>query len=339
MKKVDFEAHFYTREFLNFLRKRDGYPRYAPDKETQGPRLWYSSEVSVLHGEVLLDLLLEVGENRLKRMDAFGIGVQVLSLSEPGCELFEPAIGSSLAREANNALANLVKKYPDRFVAFAALAPKDIKGAIKELERTVKDLGFKGWKTHSNYGDSYLDDEQYRPVLEHAEKLDVPIYLHPAFPAIPQLSKYGISLAAAPFGFGFETAMCLMRLILSGAFDRYPRLKIILGHLGEALPFLMKRIDFTYVKPWVNPADRPELERKPSDILRENVFVTTSGNYFEPAFRCTMEALGIDRILLGTDYPYEDPGECIGFIEGLPISKKEKDMIYHDNVGRLGLMR
>jgi predicted TIM-barrel fold metal-dependent hydrolase len=337
MKRIDFEAHFYTKDFLRFLRDRKEYPKYRPDHKTQGPRMWYTPGVSVLHGDNLLNKLLALGEARLEQMDAAGIDVQVLSLSEPGCELFDPEIGTPLAREANDSLAEVIKKFPDRFVAFAALAPKDAKGAVKELERTVRDLGFKGWKTHSNYGDSYLDDERYWPVLETVEELDVPVYLHPAFPAIPQLFKYGVSLAAAPFGFGFETAMCMMRLILSGVFDRFPRLRIILGHLGEALPFLMTRMDFPYIKPWFNPDDRPKLERKPSVVLKENVYVTTSGNYYEPAFMCTFEAMGIDRILLGTDYPYEDPAECLLFLEGLPIRRGHKEKIFHLNASRMGI--
>ena len=338
MKRIDFEAHFYTREYIDYLFERTQCPHYSPDPETNGPRMWYTPEVSIHHGQVLLDNLSDIGEKRIALMDEFGVDVQVLSLSEPPCEMFEPAIGGKLAGNANDALAEAVARNPDRFIGFAALAPKDIDGAVKEFERAVKELGFKGWKTHSNYGDSYLDDEQYRPILAAAERLGVPIYLHPAYPAIPELSKYGVSLATAPFGFGFETAMCLMRLILAGVFDQYPNLKIILGHLGEAMPFLMTRMDFPYVKPWFNPADRPPLKRKPSDVMRENVFVTTSGNYFPPAFQCTLEAMGVGRILLGTDYPYEDPKECVRFIDDLPISSEDKEKINHLNAADLGIL-
>ena len=128
----------------------------------------------------------------------------------------------------------------------------------------------------------------------------------------------------------------MMRLIYSGVFDKHPELKIILGHLGEALPFLIKRIDWAYVRPF-DPAARPKLSRKPSEYLQQNVFITTSGNYYEPAFRCAREALGIDRILLGTDFPYEDSDECIEFIEGLPLSENEKEKIYSQNARQLGV--
>ena len=221
-------------------------------------------------------------------------------------------------------------------MGYAALAPKAPEEAADELERAVKELGFIGWNTHSNYGDSYLDDERYNVILERAEKLNAPIYLHPTVPAVSQVRGYGFALAGAPFGFGMETAMAMMRLIMGGVFDRYPGLKIILGHLGETLPFLLKRIDWAYVKPF-DPSLRPSLSKKPSEFFKSNVFVTTSGNYYEPAFKCTLEALGIERILLGTDYPYEDIKECMDFLQNLPITEKEKEKIYGINLRQLGI--
>lgn len=200
------------------------------------------------------------------------------------------------------------------------------------------ELKLKGWKTHSNYGENYIDDMRYWPILEKAEKLGIPIYLHPSYPSIPQLKTYyGLALSGAPFGFGVETAICMMRLILSSAFDRFPNLKIILGHLGEGLPFLFARMDYSYVIPWFDPNARPRLAKKPSDYFKSNVFVTTSGNYFKPAFMCTYEAMEIDRILLGTDYPYEDPKVCLNFIESSGLSMKEKEKIYFKNATQLGI--
>jgi predicted TIM-barrel fold metal-dependent hydrolase len=151
------------------------------------------------------------------------------------------------------------------------------------------------------------------------------------------LHAYGFALAGAPFGFQFETAMCLMRMILNGVFDRYPGLQIILGHFGEALPFLMERIDFPFVKPWFDPADRPHLERKPSEVLRGNMFVTTSGRYYEPAFRCTVEALGIERVLFGTDHPYEKMADGVQFIERLSLPQEDEAKIHYLNARRIGV--
>lgn len=337
MKKIDFEAHFYSREFFEFLHEHRGYPHYTQDERTNSRRIWYAPNVSVKHGDILVNKLLDLGENRIKEMDAAGVDAQVISLSEPSVELFEPKTGTTLAKSTNDVLAEAIKNYPDRYMGFAALAPQDPNEAVKELERAVKELDFKGWLTHSNFGDTYLDHQKYWPILEQAEALNVPIYIHPSFPAITQLHDYGFALAGAPFGFQFETAMCLMRMILNGIFDRHPRLQIILGHFGEALPFLMERIDFPFVKPWFDPADRPNLERKPSEVLRENMFVTTSGRYYEPAFRCTVEALGIEHVLFGTDHPYETMADGVQFIEGLPLPQEEKAKIHYLNARRIGI--
>ena len=336
MKKIDFEAHFYTLEYIEAMYQNKGYPRFADVDKTKDRRLWYNAEVGQPFPDFMLNSLVNLGEERLKKMDAYGIDVQVLSLSAPGLEQFDPSQGAALARSTNNALAEVIKKFPDRFMGYAALAPGNPEEAADELERCVKELGFKGWNTHSNYGDSYLDEEKYWPIVERAEKLDVPIYLHPTVPDMPQLKGYGFPLAGAPFGFGLETALCMMRLIYSGVFDRYPELTIILGHLGEGLPFLMKRIDWAYVRPF-DPNARPKLSKKPSEYLKDNVFVTTSGNYYQPAFMCTYEAMGIDKILLGTDYPYEDTEECIQFLEGLPLSQEDKHKIYSLNAGQFGI--
>jgi predicted TIM-barrel fold metal-dependent hydrolase len=335
MKRIDFEAHFLTREYVKVLSKNKGYPRYVEDEQTKSRQWFYTADAGLQLGDFLLDRLLDLGEGRLKIMDEAGVDVQVLSLTAPGLEQLDPGTGTSLAKKTNNALAEVIQKHPDRFLGFAALAPQNPEGASDELERAVKDLGFKGWNTHSNYGGTYLDDKKYWPILEKAEQLDVLIYLHPTVPAIPQLGKYGFSLAGAPFGFGVEAGMCMMRLILSGVFDKYPRLKIMLGHYGEALPFLMTRIDWPYTKP-SDPARRPTLARKPSEYLKNNVVVTTSGNFFEPAFMCTYQAMGIDKIFLGTDHPYESMDESIQFLEGLPISQEEKDKIYYLNANRIG---
>lgn len=338
MKKIDFETHFYSQEFFDFLYEHKDYPHYTRDEGTNSPRIWYAPNVSVKHGDILVTKLLDLGENRIKEMDAAGVDVQIISLSEPSVELFDPKTGTALAKSTNDALAAVTKQHPDRLIGFAALAPQEPAEAVKELERAVKELGFVGWLTHSNFGDTYLDHQKYWPILEQAESLNVPIYIHPSFPAITQLHDYGFALAGAPFGFQFETAMCLMRMIFNGVFDRHPKLQVILGHLGETLPFLMERIDYPFVKHWFDPAERPNLERKPSEVLRENMLVTTSGRYYEPAFQCTVEALGIDRILLGTDHPYETMADGVKFIEGLSLSPEDKEKIYYRNAQRMGIV-
>lgn len=336
MKRIDFEAHFYTEEYIDVMSNTSGYPKFTNMSDSQKRRLWYSADIEQPFGDRLLTDLSDLGEKRIAMMDQMGIDIQILSLSAPGIEQLSAKIGPDLAKKSNDTLSTVIKQHPDRFLGYAALYPKNPEEAADELERAVKELGFVGWNTHSNFGDKYLDDAIFLPILERAEKLGVPVYLHPTVPAISQLTNYGFSLAGAPFGFGLETALCFMRLLYSGVFDRFPKLKIILGHLGEALPFILNRIDWAYVRPF-DPSIRPKLLKKPSEYIKNNVFVTTSGNYFKPAFMCTYEALGIDRILLGTDHPYEDMDECIDFIEGLPISKDDKDKIYYKNAKKVGI--
>ncbi|NWF91685.1 MAG: amidohydrolase [Syntrophaceae bacterium] len=336
MKKIDFEAHFWTEKYLKTLSENKGYPRFVEDAQNHSRRLWYNEEVVQPFGDPLLESLLDHGKGRLKRMDASGVDIQILSLAAPGIEQLDPAVGSALAVETNNALSEVIHRYPDRFMGFAALAPKRPGEAADELERCVKDLGFVGWNTHAHYGDSYLDEKQYRPILERAERLNVPIYLHPTVSAYSQADRYGFPLAGPPFGFGFEVLLCLFRMIYAGIFDEFPRLMVILGHLGEGLPFFMERVDWAYLRPF-DPNLRPKISKKPSEYLRSNIFVATSGNHYEPAFRCTYEAMGIDRILLGTDYPFEEMDPCMRFLQRINLSQREKEKIYYLNAKRIGI--
>jgi predicted TIM-barrel fold metal-dependent hydrolase len=339
MKKIDFETHFVTQEWVDALSSNPGYPRF--ERSAEGNlRLCYHQEAREPFSETLIAKLVDVGKGRIADMDSVGIDVSVISLTAPGVEQFEPALGTKLARNANDALAEAIERHPGRYQGYAALAVKDPYAAMKELERAVKELGMRGWKTHSNYGDSYLDDKQYWPILAKVEELGVPIYLHPTTPRIPEFWKYGVALAGPPFGFGLETSMAAMRLVLSGAFDAFPKLKVILGHYGEGLPFFMQRMDWAYERPHAK-ADKGAvvpLEHKPSDYFRGNFAVTTSGNYLHAAFACTRDALGMERIMLGTDYPYEDLDECFAFLNSLGLSEGEEFDLYEGNAARLGIV-
>ena len=230
-------------------------------------------------------------------------------------------------------------KYPDRFVGYAALCPKEPEEACKELERCVKELGFKGWKTHCNYGDSYIDEKQYWPIMAKCAELDVPFYLHPTVPKIKEFWTYGLALAGPGFGFGMETALAMFRLVLSGVFDAYPNLKVGVGHYGEGLPFLLDRVDFSanFAHVAADAGAFVALKRKPSDYLRQNMWVSTSCNYLPGAFSTSWNDLGPEHVVLGTDYPYGKMDECIAFLEGRGLSDDEKEMLYEKNVAALGI--
>lgn len=330
---VDFETHFYTPQVLDYICHRKDYPFYTVDPTNKNHRMSYAPGVSVNHGIQLIDKLLDLSETRIELMTQCGIDIQVLSLSEPSVEwLIDVDLAKQLAHEANDILAHATEKHPNHFRGFAALAPQDPTQAAKELERCVTKLNFIGWLTHSNFGqNNYLDDKKYWPILEAAEALNVPIYLHPLIPAMEPFYKYGFSLAGAPLGFQFETAMCLMRMILGGVFDEFPNLRIMLGHLGETLPFLMERLDFTFDKPWFSKEDRPQLKRKPSEVLRQNVYITVSGRFYEPALHYTIEAMGCSHVLFASDHPYETMQESVNFIKNAKLSDTEKSLIFSEN--------
>ncbi|MEM3551400.1 MAG: amidohydrolase family protein [Candidatus Bathyarchaeia archaeon] len=333
MKKVDFEAHFWTKDYVKTLATVKNYPKFEVQVETGIHRLWWTSHVVMPHPDSLLNKKLDLGEGRLKDMEASGVSVHVLSLSAPGCEQFEASIGTIIAKKANDEVSRIVEKHPDKYVGFAALAPQSPGEAADELERAVKELGLKGWKTHSNICGTYLDYERYWIILDKAERLNVPIYIHPTVPAIEALQTYGFSLAGPTLGFHFETALCAMRLILSGALDKYPNLKLILGHLGESIPFFLNRIDLGYAVASSNV--NVKLAKKPSDYVKNNMFVASSGTFQQPVLMCTYQVIGPYKMLFATDYPYEDSEEAVNRIEALPIPEEHKEQIYHLNAENL----
>src|SRR5256885_10839619 len=230
--------------------------------------------------------------------------------------------------------SDLVKAHPDRFAAFAALATADPGAAAQELERCVRKLGFKGAMIHGHRRGSFLDERKYWTIFERAQALDVPIYLHPTLPHPDAVKAYfeGYEeLARAGWGFAVDTSCHFLRIVFAGVFDAYPRLRIILGHLCEGLPFAMHRLnDHT----WRSAALRG-LTTTPLQYMRENLLVTTSGNWYEPAFLCTLLALGADSILFAIDWPYEANKTGMDFLKKLSISDADKEKIAHLNAERV----
>jgi predicted TIM-barrel fold metal-dependent hydrolase len=328
--RIDLENHFASESWLDALKHNAGYPRLEEDDATGRFLLQFAPDS--VHPGQSLQPLRDVDAGRIAAMDAAGIDVAVLSLNAPGVEQLDPIVGTRVARESNDALAAAIDRHPDRFLGFAALAPKDVDAAVVELERCVRELGFRGWNTHSNFWDSYLDEKRYWPILAKAEELGVPIYLHPTVSPIDQFRAYGQALSGPSFGYTAETAMLMMRMVLSGAFDAFPRLKIILGHYGEALPFLMDRVDRASMQGHAVAG----LKHPVSHYLKSNLWVTTSGNYLPAAFECTRETLGLERMALGTDFPHEDMKACMDFLESLPLSDAARAQLYTGTPEALG---
>jgi uncharacterized protein len=284
----------------------------------------------------LLEQLSDVGDKRIAEMDAAGIDMQVLSLTSPGSEQLEAAPALALAREANNFLAEAIAKNPKRFAGFAVLPTAAPDKAGEELERMVRDHGFKGAVINGHNRGRYLDDKFFWPILERAERLNVPIYLHPTPPpqAVIDASYGGFSpvvtemFAGPGWGWHIETAVHVLRMILGGVFDQYPKLQIVVGHMGETLPFMLQRVD-------VMPMAMTKLKRTISTYLRENVHYTFSGFNFTPTFLDLLLQVGVDRIMFSADHPYASMVEARGFLDRLPVSVADKERIAHGNAERL----
>jgi 2,3-dihydroxybenzoate decarboxylase len=267
-------------------------------------------------------------------MEEAGIDMQILSLVSPGVQAFDAATGTRMARKINDGLYKVVQKYPKKFAGLASIAPQDPMGAAAELERAVKELGLKGASINSHTRGEYLDNRKYRVVFEKAERLGVPIYIHPRSPS-PDMAKPYLTypvLATAMSGFAAEVSIHALRLIVSGLFDEHPQLKIIIGHLGEALPFWLWRLDDR----WLRAAPGGlSVKNKPSQYIKDNFFITTSGNFSVSAFLCSYLELGAERILFAVDYPMESNKEAVHFMEGLPICDSDKEKVCHLNAEKL----
>jgi predicted TIM-barrel fold metal-dependent hydrolase len=287
--------------------------------------------------EHIIDKELDHIEARLKDMDEAGIDMQVLSFIFPYDKRVAASEATSKARSANNALAKVVGKYPERFASFTTLALQDPEAAADELERAVKELGFKGTMIFSNIGGDYLDNQKYHVILERAAKLDVPIYLHPSelSPGIAQPYLDYPIMATAVWGYAAEAGLHAMRLIFGGVFDKYPGLKIILGHMGEGIPYWLWRIDNRWTKDKGLFPSPVELKKNPTEYFRENFYVTTSGMFWHPVLQFVCSVLGADRILFAVDYTPESCKMAAEFIKSAPISDSDREKICHLNAEKL----
>lgn len=285
----------------------------------------------------LADDLRDLGERRLADMDAAGIDVQVLSVAPPAAQELDPEAAVRLSRDANERLAAAVGEHPDRFAGFATLPTPDPDAAAAELERTVTEHGFKGAMINGHTDGRFLDDEKFWPIFERAEALGVPVYLHPTYPTDQAMDVYyrgfddqvSATLATSGWGWHAETGLHVLRIILAGVFDRFPGLQMIIGHMGENLPFSLARADER-----LTPV-ATGLKRRVGDYFRDHFYVTTSGYFTDAPLLCTLMVLGADRILFSVDYPFSSNGRGRAFLDGTPISEADREKIAHGNAERL----
>lgn len=282
--------------------------------------------------------LLDVQEKRTRQMDENGIEIMILSLNSPAVQaVTSPAAAAEVAKRANDVLAEEIARKPERFRGFAALPMQDPDLASRELERCVKDLGFKGALVngYSQINDAdnavYYDLQPYWSFWDTVQRLDVPFYLHPREPSQRKAYEGHPWLIGPAFGFGAETALHALRLMGSGLFDQFPSLQIVLGHLGEALPFTLYRIDERIG--W-SPMGYPA-KRKISEYFAQNFYVTTAGNFRDQSLINSMLEIGADRILFSTDYPFEEVGKAAKWFDETPISEQDRRKIGRENAMKL----
>jgi hypothetical protein len=318
MRTITLEEHMTTPEFLGALAKAgvtdDGGPEMADVRAR----------------------LLDLGERRLADMDVAGIDMQVLSLAGSGMDLLDPDTATAIARATNDRLAQAVHAHPDRFAAFATLALQDADRAALEFARCVEQLHFKGALVNGTTNGLFLDHPKFTLLFETAQRLGVPIYLHPAppppavrdayFSGLPD--PYGMLLSIAGWGWHTETGLHVLRLIVAGVFERFPRVQMIIGHMGEDLPFSLARADavLSRVK---------RLPRAVADYFHDHFYVTTSGYFTHPPFECALRVVGVDRLMFSVDYPYSATSQGRQFLDSLPIDPVDKAKIASGNAARL----
>jgi predicted TIM-barrel fold metal-dependent hydrolase len=320
MRVISLEDHFWTpaiAEAIGALRN--------PDTDVGGP---------------LAADLLDLGERRLAAMDAAGIDLQVISHTTPGVQHLDPDTAIPLAREANDALAGAVAEHPDRFAGFATLPTSAPEAAADELERAVTELGFKGAMINGHTDGRFLDDRAFDVLLARAVRLGVPLYLHPAepVPAVRDAYYEGFEpavswfLSAAAFGWHAETGLHVLRMVLGGVFDRHPELSLVIGHMGEMLPFMLQRVDDNL------PPKVTGLDKLPSEYVLANVHITTSGLFSVPPLLCALMVFGVERVLFSVDWPYAPNDEGRRLLDTAPLSPGDLELIAHANAERvLGL--
>lgn len=298
---------------------------------------FYMSSASE-RAQFIMESLQDLGSRRLQDMDDRGIDRQVIALTSPGTQILSPDAGAALAELANDQLAEACRKHPERFTGMAAIAPHAPQHAAKELERAKNKLGFNALVVNSHTHGKYLDEEQFWPILEAAEALDMALYLHPNTPPRSMVGPFlEAGLDGAIYGFGVETGLHALRLITKGVLDRFPRLQIILGHMGEALPFWQYRLDYMHaatVRSKRYAVMRP-LQRTVSEYLQNNFHATCSGMAWEPAIKFTQERLGVDRVLYAMDYPYQADAAEVVALDKMDMALATKRLFFQLNAERL----
>ena len=322
-------------EVAEELRKTSRGPSQSLDKLLVGGIYDVAGGGEAYAGVDFLTGLLDIEGERLSQMDRFGVDMHLLSLTAPGVQMFDGDTATDFAALANDRLADICRKRPDRFAGLASFAPQSPKRAAREMERAINDLKLNGFILNSHTNDEYLDDPKFWPALEAAEALEACIYIHPRAPSVTlkgPLSDYGMD--SAMWGYGVEVGTHAVRMMASGVFDRFPKLKICIGHMGEAIGFWLWRIDFMNTR--AQRAGRsPKTERSMAEYFQDNFVITTSGVEDPLALRYSIDKLGVENVLWAIDYPYQPMEPAVKFITDAPLSDAERHAVCHGNAERI----
>jgi len=314
IRKIALEEHFMTAGF-------EGYSEPFT-------RLMNRESLATLSAQ-----LTDFGELRLSAMDRAGIDMVVLSQTGPGVQgETDTALAISRAQQSNDFLASRIERHPTRFAGFASLPMQSPEAACRELERAVGQLGLKGALVNGHTLGTYYDDPAYDAFWNCLQALDVPFYLHPADPiVVPQVYAGHPELAGATWGWAVETGSHALRLLFGGVFDRFPRLRILLGHMGEGLPFQRWRFDSRFAV----YSHGVKLQRPPSAYIGSNIVITTSGVCSAPTLMAAIGEVGAESVMFSVDYPYESSDVAADFIEQAPMDETTRALICHGNAQRL----
>ncbi|MCD7749758.1 MAG: amidohydrolase family protein [Oscillospiraceae bacterium] len=324
MKKIAIEEHFATARMLKDMK--------TWEKRLEMPSIMGKDFVE--HKLSRIDLPPE--EHRLPEMDRFGVDMQVISANWPAAQGYiDEDVAVQAAQEYNDAANAIVQAHPDRFRAFATLPLQDPDRAVKELERCVNQLGFVGVMIQGHSNLEYLDDIRFDGVWSALEEMDVPLYLHVGHPEHSQLKSYGsyTEMMGPTWNWAAEGTTHTLRLVFGGVFERHPKAKLILGHLGETIPYLLRRIDEGADK--TGAMEKGIITHEPSFYLKRNLYITTSGEYFPEALHCAVSAMGLDHVLFACDYPLSGIDVGVECLERCGLTEDELDTIYHVNAERL----
>lgn len=333
-RRIATEEAFVTPELADMMRLIINTDWQNLDQDHD--RVVYSDPNDVPHPARLAQLL-DMDDVRLQDMNQHQVDVQLLSLTCPGVQIFSPAVANGLASRINDRLAEVIAKNPRRFAGLACLAPQDPQNAVKEMERAANQLKLNGFIINSHTNNEYLDNQKFWPILECAEALGMAIYLHPRAPSDQMADPFrDYTMDSAIWGYGVETGTHAVRMMLGGVFDRFPRLRIVLGHMGEAVHFWLARMDSK-----VDPAFRASRGRKPlvkelpSTYFKRNFAITTSGICSHEQLRYSIDTIGVENIMWAIDYPYERTAPAVAFMDSAPITEEQRAQIYHQNAERI----